>query len=533
MHPALHSVPTANDIRNLLRHGFQALQAGRMDEAAHCCRQALEARPDLPQAHFLVGLVALEGKDRKTAFQAFGSVTRLDPAHSAAWAQLARLFMSEGQVNRADAALTEAIRHEPSDPLVMDLIGTVSSLMGEYHQARHWYERAVEARPRHTPYLINLANNAVYFGDTARAMEILDAIIAIDPASPQAHWALAGARRARDRSHVDQLEALLARPRLHPRIEAFYAYGLGKEYEDLECWPEAFAAFARGAAARRQTVEYDEPMERETFAFLERHFTREWLDASPPGDPSAAPIFIVGQPRTGTTLVERIIAAHSQVHAAGELQQFSLGIRRLSEHRDPRRFTPELFQAALAVDPAALGRVYLDTTRRMQGGTPHFIDKLPQNYLCLPLMLAALPNARVVHLTREPVDACFASFKQLFADAYLHSYEQREMARHHARYRRLMDRWRERFGDRFIDVSYEGTTRDLETSARRLIDYLGLPWEDACLEFHRQSGAVSTASAAQVREPAHTRSVGRWRRYADELAPMLDTLRNEGIDIDG
>jgi len=504
-----------------------------MDDAAACCRTALARRPDLPQAHFLVGLVALEGKDRSTAFQAFGSVTRLDPTHSAAWAQLAKLFMSEGQVNRADAALAEAIRHEPADPLVMDLIGTVSSLMGEYRQARHWYERAVEARPRHPPFLINLANNAVYFGDTARAEAIFRSIIAIDPASPQAHWALAGARKARDRSHVDELEALLARPRLHPRIEAFYAYGLGKEYEDLECWPEAFDAFARGAAARRQTVEYDEPVERETFAFLEEHFTRAWLDAAAPGDASAAPIFIVGQPRTGTTLVERIVAAHSQVHAAGELQQFSLGIRRLSEHRDPRRFTADLFRAALTVAPAALGRVYLDTTRRMQGATPHFIDKLPQNYLCLPLIFAALPNARVLHLTRDPMDACFASFKQLFADAYLHSYEQREMARHHARYRRLMARWRERFPERFLDVSYEATVADLEPSARRLVDYLGLPWEDACLAFHRQSGAVSTASAAQVREPAHTRSVGRWRRYADRLGPMLDTLRNEGVQVDG
>ena len=154
---------------------------------------------------------------------------------------------------------------------------------------------------------------------------------------------------------------------------------------------------------------------------------------------------------------------------------------------------------------------------------------LSQNYLLIPLILAALPKAKIVHLVRDPMDACFASFKQLFADAYLHSYNQGEMARHHARYRRLMDCWRERFPGRFLDISYEETARDLEPNARRLIDFLELPWEDACLHFHEQDSAVSTASAVQVREPAHTRSIGRWRQYETQLQEMQDELAKAGI----
>ena len=149
----------------------------------------------------------------------------------------------------------------------------------------------------------------------------------------------------------------------------------------------------------------------------------------------------------------------------------------------------------------------------------------------IPLILAALPNAKIVHLVRDPMDACFASFKQLFADAYLHSYDQREMARHHARYRHLMEAWRERFPGRFFDISYEDTARDLEPNARALLEYLELPWEDACLEFHRQDTAVSTASAVQVREPAHTRSIGRWRRYEAELQPMAEELEQAEINV--
>ena len=152
-----------------------------------------------------------------------------------------------------------------------------------------------------------------------------------------------------------------------------------------------------------------------------------------------------------------------------------------------------------------------------------------QTPLLLPLILKALPNAKIVHLTRDPMDACFASYKQLFADAYLHSYDLQEMARHHCRYRHLMDVWRERFGNRFHDISYEQTVGGLEPNARELIEYLGLPWEDACLRFHEQKKAVSTASAVQVREPVHTRSVGRWRKYEKQLQPMLATLSEHGL----
>ena len=227
-----------------------------------------------------------------------------------------------------------------------------------------------------------------------------------------------------------------------------------------------------------------------------------------------------------------IISSHSQVHAAGELQQFGLALRRLSQYRNPRRFSVELFDDASKLDPVKIGGLYLQTSDRMRGSTPRFIDKLPQNYLMIPLILKALPNAKIVHLVRDPMDACFASFKQLFADAYLHSYDQEEMARHHARYYRLMETWRERFGDRFFDISYEEVAGNLEPNARALIEYLELPWNDACLEFHKQKTAVATASAVQVRKPAHTKSVGRWRRYEQQLEPTRRTLESLGIPLE-
>ena len=521
----------AGELQDLLKAGYAALRKGDLAGAGQRCQRALDIKADLVPAHFLVGLVALEGKDRKTAFSAFKTVVKLDPDHGAAWAHLAKLYMSEGQVNLADSALRETLRTKPDVPVVLDLIGTTLSLMGEYEAALAFYQQATNQRPDHPPFLQNLANNLVYLGDTDAAEAVFKRIIELQPDSPQSHWGLSSSRKAKDSSHIEQMQTLEARHHSDARSKAFYQYAMGKEYEDLQQWEAAFEAFSQGAAARRATVEFDEAAEVAMFDYLEEHYTAQWLDGLPEGNMDPSPIFVLGQPRTGTTLVERIISSHSQVHSAGELQQLGLAVRRLGNYRNPKRFSEELFVLAQQLEPAKVGNLYLQTTRKMRGDTPRFVDKLPQNYFFIPLILKALPNAKIVHLVRDPMDACFSSFKQLFADAYLHSYDQREMARHHARYRRLMATWRERFPGRFFDISYEDTARDLEPNARALIDYLELPWEDACLNFYQQDGAVSTASAVQVREPAHTRSIGRWRRYEKQLQPMKMALEEAGVSV--
>ncbi|MCJ7592101.1 MAG: sulfotransferase [Woeseiaceae bacterium] len=522
------SASETQQLQALLRRGFQALAAGNIAKASECCRLSLEKKPDLVEGHFLVGLVALQAKDRDTAFKAFASVTKLQPDHAAAWAHLAKLFMNDGQVNRADVALTEAVKFESGSPVVQDLMGAIYTLMGEYGLACEWFEKANQGQPDHPPFMLNLANNRIYNGQIQDAEELLRRVVAIQPDSPQAHWSLAGARKASDDTHIQEIRKLLKGDGIHPRMQAFYYYAIGKELEDLQRWDEAFAAFQSGAKARRLTVEYDEQAESEMFAFLQNNFDQDWLDKGS-GHDSSAPIFVLGQPRTGTTLIERIIGSHSQVHSAGELQQFSLALRRLSNYKDPRRFSASFFEASLNLDSAKVGALYLDSCKRMRGDKARFIDKLPQNYLLIPFILKALPNAKIVHLTRDPMDSCFASYKQLFADAYLHSYDLEEMARHHCRYRHLMDVWRDRFPGRFFDISYEDTVLDLEQHARNLIHYLELPWEDACLRFHERSEAVSTASAVQVREPVHTRSIGRWRKYQNQLAPMQKVLAEHDV----
>jgi tetratricopeptide (TPR) repeat protein len=513
----------------LLKRGFDALNKGNTDEAGECCRKILTTAPKTIEAHFLVGLIASEDKLPKVAIQAFGSVTTLDPSHAAGWAHLARTFARVMQPERAADAIEKAVKADTDDPIVQDLIGNVLSMLDDHQEAREWYLRAVEQDPRSPGFNINLASSQIFLGQMDEAEVALERALEVSPNIPQAHWRKAALHRASDHEHLDELHGLMKKFRSNPEALSFVGYGAGKEHEDMGEWEEAFKCFAVGAKAKRKIVEYDEDQEVEFFEAMREAFTSEWAARETPGNDSKAPIFIVGQPRTGTTLVERIITSHSMVHSAGELQQIRMAIRRFANVEVEGLFPPELVHASAKIDPQKIGVSYMRLTKSKQGDSARFVDKMPVNYLYVPIIAKALPKAKIIHLVRNPMDSCFSSFKQLFAEAYFHSYTLEEMARHHVRYNRLMEYWRELLPGHFLDVEYEDVVSDLEKNARRLIDFLELPWEDACLDFHRQDQAVTTASAVQVREKVHTRSVDRWRKYENQLGPLLKILRAEGI----
>ncbi len=520
-------------LQDVIARGFRALSQGLLDEARGCCMAILKQQPNNEQAHFLVGLIGLASNDRDKAILAFGSVTRLNPGHVAAWAHLAKLLAQSGNINRADHALAMAVKHERGDIAeVQDVIASSYSLLGENQTANEWFQKAAAKAPDNLPISVNFANSQIYLGNTDAAKSQLTKVLELAPNNGQAHWLLSGLVKAKDAHHIAAIENILTSQSIPAQAEAFLCYGAGKECEDLEDWDRAFRYFERGAKARRKLVSFDNAQEDETFNALKNTYTEQWLASQSEGCDTDSPIFIVGQPRTGTTLVERIITSHSQVHSAGELMHFGNAVRRQSNYGGRERFSASLFESAASLDSKKLGTAYMASTTKLRGTSPHFVDKLPYNYQNLPLILAALPNAKIIHLVRDPMDVCFSVYKQLFADAYPHSYDLEEMARHFVRYYRLMDIWRQRFPGRFLDVRYEAVAADVETEGRRVIDYLQLPWEEACANFHQQTTAVTTASAVQVRQPAHTRSIGRWRRYEKQLQPVRDILIEENIIAD-
>lgn len=517
-----HTRPPAEAQRKL-QAGFDAFRAGNLARAATLCKEMLAAYPMMGRAHYLAALIALASNDRASAQRALETTVRLNQGNAAAWTRLAELYATGGALRRAEACLQNAASTQQGNAATLDHIGTVFRLVGNLQASLEWHRKACDVNPEHTPFQINLANAQLFLGDRDAARVILEAAIHQDPTNAQAHWLLSRAGKATSRAHVEQMIELL-KDASDPQSIAYLQYGIGKEYEDLEEWQGAFAAWSDGAAARRELVAYDEAAEIELFEMLESTYTTAWLDRQQSDCADAGPVFIVGEPRTGTTLLDRMLDAHPAVTSAGELRHFGIAVRQVTRSNEPRQFSAELMTQAATADATAVGEAYVDITSGLRLDAPHIIDKLPSNYLYLPLILAALPNARIIHMRRDPLDTCLAIFKQLFADAYLYSYDLGELARHYRRYQRLMAVWRERFGERFIEVDYEALVSEPENTLRPVLQYIGLSWNDACLEYFSRDSAVTTASAYQVREAPHQRSVNHWKHFAEELGPVRDVL---------
>lgn len=517
-----HTRPPA-DAQRKLQAGFDAYRAGDLPRAVAICREMLATYPMMGRAHYLAALIALASNDRASAIRALETTVRLNHGNAAAWTRLAELYATGGALRRAEACLQNAASTQQGNAATLDHIGTVFRLVGNLPASLEWHRKACDVNPEHTPFRINLANAQLFLGDRDAAREILEAAVGQDPTNAQAHWLLSRAATATSGNHVDAMSEML-RHEQAPQSIAYLQFAIGKELEDLEEWPGAFAAWSAGAAARRELVAYDEAAEVELYETLERTFTTDWLDNQQSDCADAGPVFIVGEPRTGTTLLDRMLDAHPAVTSAGELRHFGIALRQVTGSDEPRQFSSELMRQAATAGATAVGEAYVDITSGLRLDAPHIIDKLPSNYLYLPLILAALPNARVIHLRRDPMDTCLAIFKQLFADAYLYSYDLGELARHYRRYQRLMAVWRERFGERFIEVDYETLVSEPEATLRPVLQFIGLSWNDDCMTYFSRDTAVTTASAHQVREAPHQRSVNHWKHFADELAPIRELL---------
>jgi tetratricopeptide (TPR) repeat protein len=520
-----------NEPVQIYAQAVEALNRGQWQEARRLGSRLLEQAPGHAGVHFVAGVAALQLQLMHDAIPLLKRATVLNPQRADYFAQLARAFATARLLDDACQAAEAAFSLSPEDPLTLDTIGVVFSQAHAHAKAAEVFRKAAGLMPTQAGYRFNLATSLMYSGDIEAAEREYEACIALDPTCWKAHLALSQQRRqSPGANHVDALEALSVKHETEADAALYLNLALAKEWEDLGEYPKAFRHYVRGKASQRAQRAYSIDRDRGIFKAL--------MAASGPrpddrASESAEPIFIFGMPRSGTTLVDRILSSHSQVRSAGELQEFGLLLKRMSGSRTNHLLDDDTIARAERVDMEQLGNRYVESTRRAgTGATPRFIDKLPHNFLYAGFIARALPNARMICLHRDPMDTCLSNFRQLFAvksPYYDYSFDLMDTGRYYILYRELLSHWHQIMPGRILEVRYESIVDDLEGQARKLLEFCGLSWESACLAFEDNQAPVATASAVQVREPINRKSVGRWRRYESELAGLRELLRGAGI----
>lgn len=503
------------------RAAVSSFARGNHADALAQADAVLRELPRNAAAHALAGVAALQLGRLREAMDYLRQAEALDPGRAEHPAQLARALLHGGSCVEALSAADRAMALGPAEPATLSALGFVYSHAGAPGKAADALRRVVAVAPGDASAWFNLATLSTFTGDLDAAVSAYERCIAIDPAHWRAHLALAQGRRWTDADHhVARLESLLERHRDDASARLFLELALAKELEDLGRFPEAFGHLSAGKAAQRARRPYAFARDAALFDALSKVAPGA---ADPPGNPDARMVFVVGMPRTGTTLVDRILSSHPAVRSLGERFDFPRLLKMASGTRSPLPLDPATVEASRAIDWARLGAGYLAAVGPAGPGATKLVDKFPHNFLYLGFILRALPNASVVCLRRERLDTCVANYRQLLAPEqplFDYSFDLLDTGRYVLGFERLMEHWHRMFPGRILEVGYEALVADQAMQSRRLLDHCGLEWDDACLAFHRNEASVATASAVQVREPLHGRSIGRWRDYAPQLREL-------------
>lgn len=516
----------------LARSIVQLVRQDELSRALEAAKEALAASPNHPLILRAASEAYSASNDHERALQLAEQAVAAVPHDAGGYLHLA---VCQGRADREDDAVASAKRAAalmPDNPMVLSHVATMLSRLDENEAARDLFEQALRLNPNNAQDQYNLAAVQQFLGDLEGAEQSCDRALALDPKLYEAQLVRSRLRKqTAARNHVAELERIRVAAGKLPIEQAAICSALAKEYEDLGEFAKSFAALKEGNDIYRKSIGYEVSSDTDQMALLVKSFTPELCADVERGAETSAPIFVLGLPRTGTTLVERIFASHSDVVSAGELPNLLAQMKRLVRAAHPGEADADFISQAVALDPRKLGEAYLRSVPGRYKQVPHFVDKLPANFLYVGFIRRALPEATIVELKRHPMDACYAMYKTLFNRIYPASYDLEDLAAYYIAYRKLMDHWHAMFPGQITTVHYEDLVADQEAQSRRLLDAAGLPWQDAVLEFHKTRSASATASAAQVREPVYSSSVQLWRRYEKELAPLSERLSAAGIDI--
>lgn len=520
-----------SDDAELYLRAVAACQRNDWNSAAKIACQLIARTPEHAGVHYLAGVACMELGRTAQASELLGRATALDPSRTSfATAHAKALMLSgdrDGAIAQADRVADQAV-----DAATLNALGVIYALAQAHQQAAIVLRRALAMSPDNASCRFTLATMLIFLGDVDAARTELAACLALNPEHWRAHLALAQlTTHSKEQNHIARLESLLAKqPSDALEARMYLNLAMAKEYEDLRDYPRAFHHLRTGKAAGSMQRGYSIVRDQAMFASIIESTCGDW--GNTPGHPSTEPIFVIGMPRSGTTLVDRILSSHPDVQSAGELSNFGRVFKHLAGSRAPGSNDQAVLAQARHLDWQDLGGKYLSSTRPATGKLPRFVDKLPHNFLYAGYIAKALPNARIICLRRHPMDTCLSNFRQLFAPnapEFDYSYDLMDTGRYYLLFDRLIAHWQRLLPGRILEVDYEDLVEAQEPTSRKLLQFCELEWSDSCLEFERNPASVATASAAQVRSPMHGGATGRWKRYEAQLTELHDLLATAGV----
>lgn len=508
----------------------QQLRTGDLKGAYDSALELLSRDREDAEAWGVMSLVALEGGNIPKSLELSEKAIGFGARSAMIIGGRGRALLATGRQDEARDLAASLSVEACENAIEADTLGVILARTGLHETALPFFESAVAQQPGNAQFLYNLATSQQFLGQLGEAHDSYAKLISIAPDFHRARLALVQLQEA-EQHDLEAIEGLFAR--------------YGNEAEAALQLGHAAARICETRGDHLASIDWLKKAKRAKSAEVrhDRKWVSELFDAArlaagevapePAESAAAAPVFIVGMPRSGTTLVERILSSHSQVATAGELPDLALLVKRSSGVAGPHTLAPDLLQASY--DAEAVGAGYRARTERLSGGTARLIDKMPFNFFFARHALASLPDARVIMVRRDPRDTVFANFRQLFATDfgyYDYAYDLEDTAHFVAQFSALADHWRETLPEgRFSEIHYEKLIADQENESRRLVDFLGLDWEEQCLAFHRNAAPVATASSVQVRSPIHSRSVGQWQRYGEDGDKVADALARFGVDL--
>jgi tetratricopeptide (TPR) repeat protein len=508
--------------------GTSLRDTGKIDEAEAAYRTALALKPSDPSVLNNLSLAVKDLERLDEASNLLAQSIAIDPRNHKSFTYLALVRLDQNRLDEAMAACEQALAIRPDDPEALNARGQVVFDRGQVNEALETFRKVLSLKPDMADAHNNMGNALKELGQLDAAREAYVKSLEINPKESGVYVNLADSKTFKvDDPHLKDMEELLRDgPSLTPKARTHFHFALGKAYGDLRQYETSFGHLREGNTLKRKQIAYDENGVLGLFDRVRANMDRKSIESrAGQGDPSNLPIFVLGMPRSGTTLVEQIVASHPKVFGAGELTDFGAVTETVRGPDGTLLPYPEFVPALEAPHLKAIAQQYLARLRVISPDAERITDKMPSNFFFVGLIHLVLPNAPIIHVKRDPVDTCISCYSKLFSGAQDHTYDLAELGRYYTKYVELMEHWRTVLpAGRVLDIQYEDLIADFEPQARRVVEYCGLAWHKNCLAFHKTDRPVRTASATQVRKPIYKTSIGRWRVYGEHLAPLLKAL---------